>query len=146
MQLDASFRTFRNLPALESQLDIERVQMNLDNMLKNPVYGKNKLKMHVKIRFPEVSSPKLATFLKSYREQIVSLEYRMNQWTNNPVSIIWDPYLISYPNLEELSFQLLNIENYHGFISWMLMKHNQSLQKLYILKVIFDLIDNCSMQ
>ena len=115
--------------------------MNLNNMLKNPVYGKNKLKMHLKIKFPDASSHILPTFLKAYREQIVSLDFRLNDGyklygVHYHFGIILDPYLISYPNLEELSLRIFN-KSYHGLISWMLMKHIQSLQKLFIYTVIF---------
>ena len=136
VQLDASFRTFRNLPELQSRLEVEHLQKNLNKMLKNPVYGQNKIKMHLKISFPQISL-KLQTFLKAHREQIVSLECKLYENLDRMPDDFW----ISYPNLEDLF--LKTFEKNHG-ISLMLMNQYQSLQKLHIHGVTFHFIVICS--
>ncbi len=138
MQLDASFRTFRNLPKLERNFDVEHLQMNLNNMLKNPVYGQNKLKMYLTIINPDLSYDILPTFLKANRHQIVSLTYEFTRVLTK-TDLFWDQYLIFFPNLEELNLTCDSLEYSQGLVSWMLKKHHQSLQKLHISGVIFIL-------
>ena len=134
MQLDVSFRTFRNLPKLERCFDVEHLKMNLNNMLKNPVYGQNKLKMYLTIINPDLSYDILPTFLNANKQQIVSLTYEFTSITR---ILFWDPYLIFFPNLEELSLTCDSLENDQGLVSWMLKKHHKSLQKLHLYGVIF---------
>ncbi len=141
MQLDASFRTFRNLPRLERWRAVEYLKLNLIKMLLNPVYRQNKIKMYFTIRNPNLDfcdNDILPTFLKANRLHIVSLEFEFTFLVGG-VKLFWDPYLIFFPNLEELNLSVDRYESSQELVSWMLKKHHQSLQKLHISGVIFIL-------